>query len=145
MPSIRHLPIDEQRAAIVHDARAWLGTPYHHEADVLGSGVDCAMILVRLYCDSGLVPMVDPRPYPAQWMMHRSEERYLKWFTDYAHRVEHGGLGDVMLFKYGRTISHSGIIVGDGLMVHAARINNRVELTETQSFLPRLNSVWSVF
>ena len=52
-----------QRAAVVAAARAWIGTPYHHMADIKGVGVDCAMLLVRVYCDLGLVEHFDPRPY----------------------------------------------------------------------------------
>jgi cell wall-associated NlpC family hydrolase len=44
-----------QRAAVVAEAKTWIGTPYHHAADVKGHGVDCAMLLVRIYGDLGLV------------------------------------------------------------------------------------------
>ena len=67
----------EERAAVVAAARSWLGTPYHHAADVRGAGVDCAMLLVRVYCDLGLVEPFDPRPYTRDWFLHRDEERYL--------------------------------------------------------------------
>ena len=66
-----------QRAAVVAEARSWIGTPYHHAADVKGHGVDCALLLVRVYCDLGLVEPFDPRPYTRDWFLHRSEERYL--------------------------------------------------------------------
>ena len=58
---------------------SWIGTPYHHAADVKGrtGGVDCAMLLVRVYCDRGLVEKFDPRPYTRDWFLHRNEERYL--------------------------------------------------------------------
>lgn len=29
------------RAAIVAEARRWLGTPYRHQASVIGAGADC--------------------------------------------------------------------------------------------------------
>ena len=45
---------DAQRAAVVAEARSWIGTPYHHAADVKGHGVDCAMLLIRVYCDCRL-------------------------------------------------------------------------------------------
>ena len=49
------------RLEVVTAARAWIGAPYHHAADVKGAGVDCAMILVRVFCDLGLVEPFDPR------------------------------------------------------------------------------------
>jgi len=54
----------ENVARVLDEARAWIGTPYHHAADKKGVGVDCAMLPVRVYCDLGIVPMFDPRPYP---------------------------------------------------------------------------------
>jgi hypothetical protein len=59
------------RTLVVAAARTWLSTPYHHAADVKGHGVDCAMLLVRVYCDVGLVEPFDPRPYTRDWFMHR--------------------------------------------------------------------------
>ena len=40
---------------VVAEARKWIGTPYHNCADVQGAGVDCGMLLVRVFVDSGLV------------------------------------------------------------------------------------------
>ena len=64
-----------ERAAVVAAARAWIGTPYHHMADIKGVGVDCAMLLVRVYCDLGLVEPFDPRPYTQDWMMHQEDRK----------------------------------------------------------------------
>src|SRR5208283_4513800 len=99
-----------QRAAVVAAARSWIGTPYHHAADVKGVGVDCALILVRVFCDLGLVEPFDPRPYTRDWMLHRSEERYLGLLLERALPVEAPGPGDVILFRVGRCFAHGGIV-----------------------------------
>jgi NlpC/P60 family putative phage cell wall peptidase len=99
-----------ERAAVVTAARAWIGTPYHHMADIKGVGVDCAMLLVRVYCDLGLVAPFDPRPYTQDWMMHRNEERYLGFLLARVRMVETPGLGDVVLFRIGRCFAHGGIV-----------------------------------
>ncbi len=101
----------EERAAVVASARSWIGTPYHHMADIKGVGVDCAMLLVRVYCDLGLVEPFDPRPYTQDWMMHRNEERYLGFLIERARIVERPDAGDVILFKVGRCFAHGGIVV----------------------------------
>jgi cell wall-associated NlpC family hydrolase len=101
---------DMQRAAVVAAARAWIGTPYHHMADIKGAGVDCAMLLVRVYCDLGLVSPFDPRPYTQDWMMHRNEERYLGFLLERARIVAKPDAGDVILFKIGRCFAHGGIV-----------------------------------
>ncbi len=85
--------VSAQRAAVVAAARAWIGTPYHHMADIKGVGVDCAMLLVRVYCDLGLVERFDPRPYTQDWMLHRNEERYLGFLLTRARMVETPGTG----------------------------------------------------
>ncbi len=99
-----------QRAAVGAAARSWIGTPYHHAADVKGVGVDCAMLLVRVYCDLGLVEPFDPRPYTRDWMLHRDDERYLGFLLARAHLVDKPGLGDVILFKIGRCFAHGGVV-----------------------------------
>ena len=101
-----------QRAAVVAAARSWIGTPYHHAADVKGrdGGVDCAMLIVRVYCDLGLVEPFDPRPYTRDWMLHRDEERYLGFLLARARLVKGPAAGDVVLFKIGRCYAHGGIV-----------------------------------
>ena len=98
------------RAAVVAEARTWCGTPYHHMADVKGHGCDCAMLLVRVFCDLGLVESFDPRPYTRDWHLHRGEERYLRFLLARSHEVAAPMPGDVILFKYGRCFSHGGIV-----------------------------------
>jgi NlpC/P60 family putative phage cell wall peptidase len=100
----------ERRAAVVAEARSWLGTPYHHAADVKGVGCDCAMLLVRVYCDLGLVPPFDPRPYTRDWFLHRSEERYLAFLLARSQEVRAPIEGDIVLFRIGRCYAHGGIV-----------------------------------
>lgn len=107
--AIRHSPL-AARSAIVSAARSWLGTPYHHAADVKGAGVDCAMILVRVYVDLGLVEPFDPRPYTKDWFLHRDDERYMGHLLARAREVAEPQPGDVMLFKIGRCFAHGGIV-----------------------------------
>lgn len=105
----------------VTQARTWVGTPYHAEADVRGAGVDCGMLIVRVFVDAGLVPLFDPRPYPPDWHLHRSEERYLGWVHDHCREVETPEPGDVAVFRFGRCWAHGGIVtVAEPLtIVHA--------------------------
>jgi cell wall-associated NlpC family hydrolase len=115
--------IQTERASVVAAARGWLGTPYHHAADVKGrkGGVDCAMLLVRVYVDLGLVAPFDPRPYAPDWMLHRGEEKYLGFLLARARMIETAGLGDVILFRVGRCFAHGGIVsrLAPLMMIHA--------------------------
>jgi hypothetical protein len=111
-PSIAcsHSLSDGERARVVAAARAWIGTPYHNCADIKGVGVDCGMLLVRVFVDTGLCPAFDPRPYPVDWHLHRSEERYLGFIFDRSREVTSPQPGDVMVLRYGRCYSHGGIV-----------------------------------
>ncbi len=107
------------RQKIVAEAETWLGTPYHHQADVKGAGTDCAMVLVRVYHSCGLIPDIDPRPYPHDWNLHRDDERYLGWVLQYGREVDEPQIGDTVVYRFGRSFSHGGIYVGDGQIIHA--------------------------
>lgn len=134
----------DQRLAVVLEARSWLRTPYHHCADLKGVGVDCAMLLVRVYVDCGIIPPMDPRPYSPDWFLHQREEQYLGWVKQYADEVETPRAGDVALFKFGHVIAHGGIICEPGVMIHAYRPTGNVELCDVATMKDRLVGYWSI-
>jgi hypothetical protein len=119
---------DERRAAVVAEARTWLGTPYHHSADVKGHGVDCAMILIRVYADCGLIEPFDPRPYTCDWFLHRNEERYLGYIFGHSKEVREPGIGDIIVFQIGRCYAHAGIVsrIAPLAIIHAFAPARRV-------------------
>jgi len=108
------------RDDVVKEARTWIGTPYHHKGGIKGVGTDCGMILIKTFSAVGVIEDFDPGNYSRDWMMHRSEELYLQTIERFADKVERDPLpGDVALFKFGRCISHGGIITNYPYMVHA--------------------------
>ncbi|MDO5058590.1 MAG: NlpC/P60 family protein [Neisseria sp.] len=107
------------REQIVAEAESWLGTPYHHAAEVKGAGTDCGMLLVAVYRTCGVIPAIDPRPYPQDWHLHRSEERYLGWVRRFGRETDSPQAGDVAVYRFGRTFSHGGILTGTGELIHA--------------------------
>ncbi|MFT4097057.1 MAG: hypothetical protein QM651_08020 [Rhodoblastus sp.] len=126
------------RGRVVAEARGWLGTPYHHCADIRGVGVDCGMLLVRVFVDTGLVAPFDPRPYTHDWMMHRSEERFLSSLMARSRPVETPQPGDVALWKVGRCYSHGAIVTSAAPLnvVHAVISYGRVVEEEISPFSP---------
>jgi len=108
------------RAAVVAEARCWLGTPFHHQGRVKGAGVDCAMLLAETYERCGVVGRVDPGYYPPDWHMHRDAERYLERLLAYAHEVDRLPLpADVAVFRFGGTFSHGAIVTEWPIVIHA--------------------------
>lgn len=133
------------REAIVAEAYSWLRTPYVHQANVKGAGVDCAMLLVEVYRAVGIVGAdLDPRPYEPEWYLHQGEERYLDGIASFAYPVEQPLPGDIQVFRFGRTAAHGAIIVSDELMLHAYRPHRNVCLQERRALADRHDSYWSV-
>jgi cell wall-associated NlpC family hydrolase len=142
-----------QRAAVVAAARKWIGTPYHNCADIKGAGVDCGMLLIRVFVDLKLAAPFDPRPYPSDWHLHRGEEKYLGFVLANAAEVETPAPGDLMVFRFGRCYSHGGIVtVARPLtIVHAffsarrvleEQVSHNVALSDPMR-VPRFFSYWT--
>lgn len=144
----------QQRDRIVTEARRWRGTPYHSCADVLGAGVDCGMLIVRVFVDTGLCEPFDPRPYSEDWHLHRSEEKYLGFILARCKEIQSPMPGDVMVFRYGRCYSHGGIVTATspltiihafqpaGLVLEEAVENNSVLIEPSRK--PRFFSYWGL-
>lgn len=108
------------RAAIVAEAMSWEGTPYLGHARVKGVGVDCAQLPAAVFEAVGVIPRVDPE-YSQQWMLHRDEEAYLAEIRNWAREIDEADLqpGDLVVWKFGRTYSHSAIVIAAPIVIHA--------------------------
>lgn len=109
------------RARIIEEAKTWLRTPWHHAARVKGSGVDCGQLIIGVYINAGLVEHFETGGYPADWMLHQSEERYLGWVEKYLDPVDVPQPGDVAAWRYGHCFSHGAIVVDWPTIIHAYR------------------------
>lgn len=115
---------------MVREARSWLHTPYHHRARVKGAGVDCALLLAEVYHAVGLIPRLDPAAYPADWHMHRDVERYLQQVLEFAVPTDTPRPGDVVLYRFGRCVSHGAIVVEWPMVIHAFMREGAVVLSD---------------
>lgn len=109
----------EQRLAVVAEARSWLGTPYHHMGRLKGVGVDCAMLPAEVYAACGLIPAQPVEFYPMDWNLHRGAERYLEHVLRHAVEVAEPSTGDLVLWRYGRCLAHGAIVIDWPLIIHA--------------------------
>lgn len=141
------------RERIVCEAQSWLRTPYLHMARVKGSGCDCATFLIGVYQAVGVLGAVDlPKNnkgedwYDPEWNMHRSEELYLKHIIPYVDAADVAQVGDIVLFRAGRTVSHAGIWLGyDNKFIHCWRPSGGVtEDMLNDYWLPRLHGAYKV-
>lgn len=111
----------EQRSKIVHAAKEWLGTPYHHHARVKRAGADCAMFPLAVYQECGALPReYEPPHYSVQWHLHRSQELYLDEIEKFVVEIDTPPQpADFIVFRFGRTYSHGAIVVEWPIVIHS--------------------------
>jgi cell wall-associated NlpC family hydrolase len=119
----------DQRAAIVAEARSWMGTPFVDCARVKGAGVDCAQFIAAVY-ERILGRPISIESYSPQWHLHRDEERYIQGLLDHGCR-EIGQAevlpGDIALYKVGRCFSHGAIVLDwPKEIIHAVKLQRGV-------------------
>lgn len=133
------MTIQEQRQAVLAEARRWLGTPYHHRGRIRGVGVDCAMLPAEVYAACGLIPKVAIAYYPPDWHLHRGGERYLGHVLANAHPVLRPMPGDLCLWRFGRCLAHGAIVVSWPVVIHA--VAGLAVLEEDASTRPLLSQI----
>lgn len=111
------------RPDIVAAARAWVGTPYVHQASAKGAGTDCLGLLRGVWREvQGAEPEAVPA-YTRDWSEPSGEEAL--WAAALRHLLPgRGEAGEVLLFRMraGSVAKHVGIAaeVGAGpSFVHA--------------------------
>lgn len=117
-----HHLIAPTRAAIVAHARAWIGTPYHHQASRIGIGTDC-LGLIRGVFRALYGHEAESIPgYARDWAEGAGEETMLAAAS--RHLVEvapsAAAVGDVLIFRYRQryVAKHAAILAGPTL-IHA--------------------------
>lgn len=138
--------MSDLRARIVAEAMSWLGTPFHTGAQVKGAGVDCANLLSGVYQAVGLIPKGMPLPsYSASWFLHQADNRFLDELEKYAHCVPSPEPGDVAMFRFGRAVSHGGIIVSWPTIIHARGDSNVLlqDVGRSANLASRVAGYWS--
>lgn len=130
----------EQRLRVRDEARRWIATPYHHRASLLGVGVDCARLLLEVFAGAELIDVFEPGSYSCDWHLHRGEEKYLEVIERYAKQIDpnetpieerakdfRAETGDILMWRVGRTFSHSAIITEWPFIIHAYLPSSIVE------------------
>lgn len=108
---------------IVAEARAWIGTPYHHQASLKGVGCDCLGLIRGVWrALYGEEPEAPPS-YTPDWAEARGGETLLDAATRHLQQIEtaDAGAGDVVLFRWRDHLpaKHCAILTGPARMIHA--------------------------
>ena len=139
----------KKRAAIVAEALSWERTPYHGHQRVKGLAVDCAQLPIAVYSNVGIIPPIEPE-YSQQWMTHRDEELYIDQILEFSREILPGKVqaGDLIVWKFGRTFSHSAIVIEPPIVIHAtaaARAVVRCDSSAEEEYRIRPRRAFSVF
>lgn len=128
---------------VVAAARAYLGTPYRHQASLAGAGCDCLGLLRGVWRTLyGAEPMAVP-PYRAD-MRDPSHAGALRQAAETLLAAEAGPLqaGQVLLFRLGDMAEpkHCAILVSDQRFIHAQERLGVVEANLTEAWARRVSA-----
>ena len=107
---------------VIAAARFWIGTPYVHQASVLGAGCDCLGLARGVWRDLHGPEPVTPPPYTRDWGEAGGEEvlaeAALRFLLEIP--VSEAGPGALILFRMARgaPAKHCGVRSETGL-IHA--------------------------
>ena len=113
---------DASADRVIAAARVWLGTPYVHQASVLGTGCDCLGLARGIWRDLHGPELITPPPYTRDWGEAGGEEVLAEaaWRFLLEIPIAAAGPGALILFRMARSApaKHCGIRSETGL-IHA--------------------------
>lgn len=131
---------------VVTLARAWIGTPYHHQASVKGVACDCLGLIRGIWRESHGAEPETPLPYTADWGEGGGQEVLMAAALRHLLPVDRKvGLapGDVLLFRMraGAVAKHLGILsqAGDApRFIHAYNAHGVIDSPLTAPWQNRI-------
>ncbi len=110
------------RAAIVREARAWIGTPYVHQASAKGAGCDCLGLVRGVWrALLGAEPQATG-PYTPDWAERGGGEQLFEAAQRWLHAATADPApGDVLLFRmaHDAPAKHCAIFTESDTLIHA--------------------------
>jgi NlpC/P60 family putative phage cell wall peptidase len=137
--------MDERRAAVVTEARRWVGTPYRHQAAVLGAGCDCVGLIRGVGFATGMLPRRD-----AEWKRFNAygrlpnPARMTEGMRTFLIESEAGPLpGDILWLSWRANLPmHLAIYTGQNIIHSFSDVGRVVEHGLTGEWVERVHSVW---
>ncbi|BBF93532.1 NlpC/P60 family protein [Blastochloris tepida] len=111
------------RIAAVAAARRWIGTPYRHQASVIGVGCDCLGLVRGVWRELyGSEPEIAPA-YTPDWAEAAGREALAEAAGRHLvpRALDDAQPGDVLIFRWraGLPAKHAAILTEPARMVHA--------------------------
>lgn len=137
---------DARRQAIVSVARAWIGTPYHHQASVRGAGADCLGLVRGVFRDVTGFEAERAPAYTRDWGEAEGCETLLEAAGRHlaAVPVVERQPGDVLVFRLraGAIAKHMAILATPQTMIHAMEGTAAAEVPFSNWWRRRLAGVF---
>jgi cell wall-associated NlpC family hydrolase len=118
-----------QRDSIIEHTRSLLGVKYKWAGLNPAKGLDCSGIVKYVFAKLGIE------------LPHRAAE-LAKMGDPISKDTAEMQPGDLLVFGKGKRISHVGIYVGDGKMIHASSSSHHVVETEVVKYRPAGGLQW---
>ena len=120
---IAQTPRSLSRENIIVEARRWVGTPYRHQASLIGVGADCLGLVRGVWRNLYGFDSEKPPAYSADWAEASRQETLIAAADRHLVRMpdEKRKPGDVLLFRFRRHLpaKHAAILVTPIHIVHA--------------------------
>lgn len=133
--------------AVVAAARAWIGTPYHHQASLKGVGADCLGLVRGVWRDLYGRDAEEPPGYSRDWGEVSGEDTLIGAAT--RHLVlgdtAHPKPGDILIFRMrpGAVAKHAALLATPQTMIHATEDRLVAEIPFGGWWRRRLAAVFS--
>jgi NlpC/P60 family putative phage cell wall peptidase len=141
------LASDGFRSLVVQEARAWIGTPYRHQASLRGVGCDCLGLVRGVWRNVVGAEPESPPPYSPDWAEATGAEQLLAAAERHFVPTPRNdfGAGDLLLFRWRSNLpaKHLAIATGAGTMVHAHEGASVCEVAISQWWMRHLAGAFS--
>lgn len=120
------------RAAIVAEARTWLGTPYRHQASMRGAGCDCLGLVRGVWRALIGAELIAVPPYTPDWAERDGDDTLYAAACAALTPTGNPVPGDVLLFRMApdAPMKHVAILSAPDRIIHAywgrAVVENRL-------------------
>jgi NlpC/P60 family putative phage cell wall peptidase len=113
---------DSRYQEIVEETNSWLGTPYFHQASLKGVGSDCLGLIRGVAIALNYLQPDFHKDYPEIFGYGRSPYGLLvPLFQNFCVEIpkEEMAVGHILIFRIEEEPQHCGILVREGVFVHA--------------------------
>ena len=134
-------------AEVVRLARRWIGTPYRHQASLIGVGADCLGLVRGVWRDLYGIDAERPPAYSRDWAEASGRETMLEAATRHLLPIDIQDLrsGDVLIFRLraGAAAKHAAILATPSTMVHAMEGGAAAEVALSPWWRRRIANVYA--